>query len=182
MRLTLRLPLLSNPSRVAQIEVNLACRCICMQRNYSYSRNVEHPYGMMPSQSPHPVASLVVRNVRSLANRQNQQKHGSLGNSQLPTAMKRVSVPAGEKDSPQEWSSVASTIQGQISTPSFSLNNSRIADATQCLTSTPSATPQRSIITPTAMPGTSSRNAPEPSGITGRFNASRSIQPRIRHC
>jgi hypothetical protein len=34
------------------------------------------------------------------------------------------------------------------------------------VTSTPSATQRRSIITPTATPGTSSRNTPAPSGIT----------------
>jgi hypothetical protein len=118
----------------------------------------------MPSQSTHPDTTLVVRNVRSLANRQNQQKRGPSGNAQLPAPKRRVSVPAGEMDSSQGGSSVRSTIQGQNSTPSSSLNNSRVADITQCMTYTPSATQRLSIITPTATPGTSSRNTPAPSG------------------
>jgi hypothetical protein len=118
----------------------------------------------MPSQSTHPDTTPVVRNVRSLANRQNQQKRGPSGNSQLPPPKRRVSVPAGERDSSQGGSSVRSTIQRQNSTPSSSLNNSRVADITQRVTSTPSATQRRSIITPTATPGTSSRNTPAPSG------------------
>jgi hypothetical protein len=118
----------------------------------------------MPSQSPHPDTTPVVRNVRSLANRQNQQKRGPSGNSQLPPAKRRVSVPAGERDSSQGGSFVPSTIQGQNSTPSSSLNNSRVADITQRVASTPSTTQRRSIITPTATPGTSSRNTPAPSG------------------
>jgi len=115
---------------------------------------------MMPSRSTHPVTSPVVRNVQSLANRQNQQKRGPLGNSQLPPAKRRVSVPAGERDSSQGGSSVASTIQGQNSTLSSSLNNSRVAEIT------PSATQRRSIITPTATPGTSRRNTLAPSGTS----------------
>ena len=118
----------------------------------------------MPSQSPHPDTTLVVRNVRSFANCQNQQKHGPSGNSQLLPAKRRVSVPVGERDSSQGESSVPSTMQGQNSTPSSSLNNSRVADITQRVTSTPSATQRLSIITPTATPGTSSRNTPAPSG------------------
>jgi len=114
----------------------------------------------MPSQSSHPVTSPVVRNVRSLANRQNQQKRGPSGNSQLPPAKRCISVPAGERDSSQGGSSVVSTIQGQNSTPSSSLNNSRVADITL------SATQRRSIITPTATPGTSSHNTPAPSGTS----------------
>jgi len=91
---------------------------------------------------------------------------GLSGNSELPPANGRVSVPAGERDSSQGGSSVASTIQGQNFTPSALLINSRIADITQRMTSTPSGTQQRSIITKTATPGTSSRNTPAPSGIT----------------
>jgi len=118
----------------------------------------------MPSQSPHPDTTPVVRNVRSLANRQNQQNRGPSANSQLPPAKRLVSVPAGERDSSQGGSFVPSTIQGQNSTPSSSLNNSRVADITQRVASTPSTTQRRSIITPTATPGTSSRNTPPPSG------------------
>ena len=112
---------------------------------------------MMSSQSPHPVTSPVVRNGRS---RQNQQKRCPSGQSQLPPTERRVSVPAGERDPSQGGSSVASTIQGQNSTPSSSLNNSRVADIT------PSATQRQSIITPTATPGTSSRNTPASSGTS----------------
>jgi hypothetical protein len=118
----------------------------------------------MPSQSPHPDTTPVVRNVRSLANRQNPQKRGPLGNSQLPPAKRRVSVPAGERDTSQGGSSVPSTIQGQNSTPLSSLNNSRVADITQRVASTPSATLRRSINTPTATPVTSSRSTPAPGG------------------
>jgi hypothetical protein len=121
---------------------------------------------MTPSQSPHPIMFLVVRNVRSLANCQYQQKHAPSGNSQLPSDYKSVSVPAGEWDSSQGGSSVASTIHGQNSTPSSSRDNSHIADITQCVTSTPSATQRRSIITPTTMPGSSSHHTPAPSRTT----------------
>src|SRR5882757_5409018 len=118
----------------------------------------------MPSQSPHPDTTTVVRTVRSLANRQNKQKRGPSGNSQLPPAKRSVSVPAGERDSSQGGSFVPSTIQGQNSTPSSSLNNSRVADITQRVASTPSTTQRRSIITPTATPGPSSPNTTTPSG------------------
>jgi len=120
----------------------------------------------MPSGSPHPVTSPVIRNVRSLSNRLNQQKRGPSGNSQLPPAQRHDSVPAGERDSPQGGRSVASTIQGRNSTPSSSLNYSRVADITQCVTSTPSARQRRSIITPTVTPGTNSHNTRAPSGNT----------------
>jgi len=110
---------------------------------------------MMPLQSPHPVMSQVVRNVRS---HQNQQKCGHSGNSQHPPSKRCISVPAVERDSSQGGSSVASTIQGQNSTLSSSLNNSHVADIT------PSATQRWSIITSPAKPGTSSCNTPAPSG------------------
>jgi len=110
----------------------------------------------MPSQSPHPGTTLVVRIV------QIQQKRRPLGNSQLPPAKRRDSAPAGESHSSQAGSSIASTIPGQNSTPSSSLNNSGMADITQRLTVTPSNTLRRSMITPTAMPGPSSRCTPAP--------------------
>ena len=116
----------------------------------------------MPSQSPHPDKTPVIRNVRSLANHQNQQKHGHLRNSQHPPAKRCVSILGGERDSSQGGSSIASTIHGQNSTSSSSLNNSRIADITLRVTSTPSATQPRSINTPTATPGTSFRSTPAP--------------------
>jgi len=122
----------------------------------------------MPSQSPHLDTTLVVQNVRSPANRQNQQKRGPSGNSQLPPARRRFSVPAGERDSTQGGSSVASTIQGQNSITSSSLNNSRVADISQRVTSTPSATQRRSINTPTATPVASSHSTPVPGGTATR--------------
>jgi len=122
----------------------------------------------MPSQSAHLDTTPVVRNVRSLANRQNQPNRGPSGNSQLPPAKRRISVPAGERDSTQGRSSVASTIQGQNSIPSSSLNNSRVADISQRVTSTSSATQRRSINTSTATPVTSSRSTPAAGGTATR--------------
>ena len=98
-------------SQLYRIAVTLP-RVTC--RHYIH---VEHLYRNMPSQSTHPDKTPVLRNVRCLANRQNQQKRGPSGNSQLPPPMRRVSVPAGERDSSQGGSSVRSTIQGQNSTP-----------------------------------------------------------------
>jgi len=114
----------------------------------------------MPSQSNHPDRAPVIRIV------QKQQKHRPSGNSQLPPAKTHVSALAGERDSSQGGSSVASTIPGQNCTPSSSLNNSGVADITQGVTSTPSATPRQSIIPPTAMLGTSSRTTPAPGGTS----------------
>jgi hypothetical protein len=122
----------------------------------------------MGSQRSHPDTTVVVRNVRSLANCQIQQTRGPLGNSQLPPAKRRVSIPVGERDSSQGESSVPSTIQGQNSTPSSSLNNSRVADIHQRVTSTPSATQRRSTNTPTATPGTRSHSTPAPGGTSTR--------------
>jgi len=122
----------------------------------------------MPSQSPHPDTTPVIRNDRSLVNRQNRQKRGPSGNSQLAPAKRRISVPAGERDSSQGGSSVASTIQGQNSTPISSLNNSHVADINQRVTSTLSATQQQSINTPTAMPGTYSCSTPAHGGTSLR--------------
>jgi hypothetical protein len=128
----------------------------------------------MPCQSPHPDTTPVVQNVRTLANRQNQQKSGPSGNSQLPPAKRRVSVPAGERDSSQGGSSVPSTIQGQNSTALSSLNNSHVADITKRVASTLSATLQRSINSPTATPVTSSRSTPAP-GRTLQADSTRRI-------
>jgi hypothetical protein len=100
----------------------------------------------MPSQSPHPDMTPVERNVRSLANSQNQQKRGPSGNSQLPPANRPVSMPAGDRDTSQGGSCVPSAIKGQKSTHLSSLNNSRVADITQHMASTQSATLRRSII------------------------------------
>jgi hypothetical protein len=120
----------------------------------------------MHSQSPHPETTPVVRNVRSRANHHNQPKRGPSGNSQHPTAMRRVFVLVSERDSSQGESSVHSTIQGQHFTLSSSLNSSRVADVNQCVTSTPTATQRRSINTPTTTLGTSSRSTPAPGGTS----------------
>jgi hypothetical protein len=131
---------------------------------YSYLLNVQHLYRNMPCQSSHPGTTPVIRNVGSLAYRQNQQKHGSSGNSQLPPAKRRIVVPADERDSSQGGSFVPSTIQGHHSTPSSSLNNSRVAKITEHVTYTPSAIQRRSIITPTSTLDKCSQNTPAPSG------------------
>ena len=112
--------------------------------------------------SPYPPLdpTLVVRHA------QNQQKRRRQGNSQLPTAKSNVSTPAGERDSSRGGSSVASTIHGDNSTPSCSLNNSGMGDITQRVTLTPSATQRRSIYTPTARLGTSRHGTPAPGGIS----------------
>ena len=122
----------------------------------------------MPSQRPHPDMTLVMRNDRSLVNRQNEHKCGPSGNSQLPPGMRRISILAGERDSSQRGSSVASTIRGLNSTHSSSLNNAHVADTTQCMTSTPVATQRWSIIPPTAMLGTCSRSRPAHEGTAQR--------------
>jgi hypothetical protein len=114
----------------------------------------------MPTQSPLPGTTPVVRIV------QKQSKRRPLGNSQLPPAQRRVSAPAGERDSSQGASSVASSIPGQNSTPSSSLYNSAVAYITQRVTVTPPATQQRSMITQTTMPGINSRSTPAPGGTT----------------
>jgi len=72
---------------------------------------------MMLSRSPRPVTSPVVHNGRSLLNRQNQHLHGPSGNPQLTLAKRRVSVPAGGRDSSQGGSFIASTIQAQKHPP-----------------------------------------------------------------
>jgi hypothetical protein len=97
---------------------------------------------------------------------QKQPKHRPLWNSQLPPAKRGASAPAGGRDSSQGGSSVAGTIPGQKSTPSSSLNNSGVEDITQCVTATPSATQRRSLITPSAMLGTSSCTTPAPRGTS----------------
>jgi hypothetical protein len=110
----------------------------------------------MPSQSPHPGMTPVVRSI------QKQQKCRPSGNSRLPLAKRRISAPAAGRDSSQGGSSVASTIPCHNSNPLSLLNNSSVADITQHVTVTPSATQRRSMITPTTMPGTSSRSTPVP--------------------
>jgi len=119
----------------------------------------------MHSQSPHAGTTLVVQNVWSLDNRQNQHTSALSGNLQLPPAKSRISVLVGKWDPSQGESSVPSSIHGQNSTPWSWLNNSCIADINQRVTATPSPTQQRSINTPTATLGTSSRRTPAP-GIT----------------
>jgi len=147
----------STPVTSTSPAIAYACR-----ENYSNIQNIECLYRTMPSQTPHPDKTPAIRNVRSLANHQNQQKHGHLRNSQHPPAKRCVSILGGERDSSQGGSSIASTIHGQNSTSSSSLNNSRIADITLRVTSTPSATQPRSINTPTATLGTRCRSTPAP--------------------
>lgn len=118
----------------------------------------------MPSQSNHHDTTAVVRSDPSLAKDQNQQKGGLLWNSQYPPAKRFISIPAVEGDSSQEGRSVASTLKYQNSTSSSSLNNSRIADITQRVTSTASATQWRLTSTPTSMAGTSCRSTPTREG------------------
>jgi len=145
--------------------------------HYSNVLNIEHLYRTIPSQSPHPDTTPAIRNVRSLANHQKQQTCGPLGNSQLPPADRRVSVPAGERDTSPGGSSIPSTIQGQNSTPLSSLNNSRVADITEHVASTPSTTLRRSINTPTATQGRSRRSTPAPRG-TLHTDSTRHIESR----
>jgi len=129
--------------------VPYACR-----RNYFYILNLEHLYQTMPFQSPHPDMDTVVLHVRSLPNCHDQQKRGPSGTYPLPPAQRRDSVPAGDRDSSQGGSFVGSTIQGQNSTTSSTLNSSHVADITQHMTSATSATLRQSIYTPTATPDT----------------------------
>jgi len=120
----------------------------------------------MPSQSIYPDSTPVVRNIWGLANLHNEPKRGPSGNAQLLPAKRSVSVPAGESNSSPGGSSVASTIKGQNSTPSSSLNNSHVADIAQHVTSSPPATLQQWIDTPTTMPGARSRTLPAPGTIS----------------
>jgi len=57
-------------------------------------------------------------------------------------------------------------MQGQNTTPSSSLKNSQVEVFTRIVTSSPSATHRRTIITSNARPGTSSQNTHSRSGIT----------------
>jgi len=126
-----------------------SCRGHC-----SYILHVKHLFWPMLSQSSRPDTTPVVWNIQSLGNHQNEWKHAPARNTQLPHAKRCISVPAGERDSSQGVSSVASAIQDQNSTPSSWQNNSRITDITQPVASTLSTTPWRSVCTPTATPGT----------------------------
>jgi hypothetical protein len=58
---------------------------------------------------------------------------------------------------------------------SSSLNNSEVADITQSVTSTQSATQRQILITPTDMPGTSSRSTPAPGGISQTHSMGRVV-------
>jgi len=136
---------------------------------------MEHQYRTMPSERPHPGMITVVQNVRSLATRQREHKSEHSGNSEQPTAKRCISVLAGEGDSSQGTSSITSTIQGQNSTPSSLLNNSRVAVITQHVTSTLSTTQQWSVYTPTDTPGVSSRSTPAPTGISWIDSTSRVV-------
>jgi hypothetical protein len=136
--------------------------------HYSYVLNIEQLYRTMPSQSPHHGTTLVVRIV------QKQQKRRPWGNSQLSPADRRISAQAGERDSTHGEGSIASTIPGQNCTPSSSLNNSGMADITGHVTVTPSASQQQSMITPTALPGTSCYSTQAP-GIPSLTDSKRRL-------
>jgi len=128
----------------------------------------------MPSQSAPPDRTPVLRIDWSLANRQNQQMCCPSGNSQFPHAKRLMSVPAGERDTSEGGCSVPCTIQGQNSTPLSSLNNSRVANITQRVASTPSATLRRPTTTPAATPITSSRSTTAP-GWTLQTDSTRCV-------
>ena len=95
-------------------------------------------------------------------------------NTQSPPAQRRVSERTGERDSSQGRSSIASGIQSQNSTPLSSLYDSRVADMTQNMTSTPSATQRRSINSPTTTPGTCSGSTPA-AGRTSQTDSMRRV-------
>jgi len=128
----------------------------------------------MPSHSTHPDTTRILRKVRSRANRHNQQKRGPMGNSQLPLTKLSVSILAGECHSSRGGSSIASTLQRRNSAPSSSLNNPCVADITQLVASTVSATEGRSMKTPTAAPGITSHSPPSP-GETSQTNSTRHL-------
>jgi hypothetical protein len=137
--------------------------------------NVEHLYRTMPSQTPHPETTPVICKIGSLANCLSQHMRGLSGNSQLPTAKRRVSIPAGKSDTSQGGSSVPCTIHGQNYTPSSALNTSCVADITRCVTSTPSATVRQSINSASARPGTSCRCTPAPRGTVQADSTCRDV-------
>jgi hypothetical protein len=109
---------------------------------------------------------LTLAHLRSYKFFRKNQSVGDRGNSQLPPAKRCISAPAGKRDSSQGGSSVASTIPGQNFNTSSSLTNSGVADITQCLGVTPSATQRRSMTTATTMQDTSSRSTPAPEGTS----------------
>ena len=127
---------------------------------YSYILNMKHLNSCILSQSPHHDTPPAIQNVRGLFNHPKQQQHGPVGNSQLLPAKRRIFLPAGEWDSSQGGSSMASTIHGQNSSPWTSLNNSHVANITQHVTSTQSATPLWSINTATATLSASGGSTP----------------------
>jgi len=114
----------------------------------------------MPSPSSHLDMAPVVRMV------QKQPERRRLGTSHLPPDTRHVSALAGDRDTSQGGSSVASTIHNPNSTPSSSLNNSAMADITQRVTSTPFAAQRQSMNTPTTTPGTGSHSTPAPGGTS----------------
>jgi hypothetical protein len=107
---------------------------------------------------------VVIRNDWCVTNYHNPKKRRPSGDTQLSPGARYISVPAGNRHSSQAGSSIASTIQGQISTPSFSENNCSIAYVTHHGTSTCSATQRCALSTPTTTPRTTSYRAPAPGG------------------
>jgi len=104
----------------------------------------------MPSQSPHPDTTAVLHSVRTA------QKLRCSGTSQLLLPKRCDAVLAGKLDSFQAGSSVACTNPVQHSAAPSWLNNFAVADINQHMSATLSTTQRLSMITSTAIPGTTS--------------------------
>jgi hypothetical protein len=109
---------------------------------------------------------LVVQNVQHFADHPKHEMCRPSGNSQLLPGNHNVSGPAGKRDSSEAESSICCTIRGRNSTRSSLLNNSHLADITQHVTFTQSASQLSSIDSPTAMLGTSSHSTASPGGAS----------------
>jgi hypothetical protein len=123
----------------------------------------------MPYEIPHPDMTPVIQNVLRLVHCLIQQLREASGNSQPLPGKWCVSILAGERDSTQGGSSVVSTIEGTNSSPSSSLNNSRMADISQRVNSTLSGRLQWSINAPTSTPGSKRRCQTAPGGTSKRY-------------
>jgi hypothetical protein len=139
-RYTLRLPFVSIPSPVAQRGVYLIGCCRGMQRRLFLHSQCRTSISDYPFPKPSPWHDSGQTNCSE------KTTHRPLGNSHLPPAKGCVSAPAGKSDSSQGGSSVASTIPGQNSTPSSSLNNSGMTNIPQHVIVTLSTTQRRSPI------------------------------------
>jgi len=149
---------------VAQIRVCLTCCCVCMQTKLLLAPS--HQTSILDHAFPKPSPRHDSGRTKCLKYYKflESTKCALSGNSELLPANRHVRVPAGEKNSSQGGSFVPSTIQGYNSTSPSSLNNSRAADITERVTSTPSAALQWSIHMPITTPDTSSHSTPAPGG------------------